>query len=295
MAWQLTRTTDTQSRRPAVRTHLVAALTSGLVTCLISAPMSAQAQQCSQQLPDPRASFTEQTEAPKFRLIQGACPALLAPVAPLASDVRRPAATGPQSVTIDMSESKAYSAPTVATTWPHRARTQAGESAYRSQSRRKREIRVLSLSAPMIDVAREHDLDPLLLHAIAHVESRHNPNAVSHAGAQGLMQVMPATGKRFGAPTKKGALLNINTNLSASASYLRLLSLRFQGDLKLMLAAYNAGEGAVDKAGGNIPPYPETQAYVRDVLRVYGRLAERFIVTDTGRLQQRVESRHLQP
>jgi len=269
--------------------------------CLLTAafagvPPVGIAQHCSQQLPEPKASFSEQTAATKFRLINGACPALLAPVRPLNSNAgpqslesnatRLPGAR-PLSVTIDTN-----SAPTIAppTTAALPIGPQGIESPYQSKSQRKREIRVLSLSAPMIHVARENDLDPLLLHAIAHVESRHNPYAVSHAGAQGVMQVMPATGKRFGAPAKKGALLDINTNLNASASYLRMLSLRFQGDLKLMLAAYNAGEGAVDKAGGNIPPYPETQAYVRDVLKVYGRLAERFVVTETGRLQQRLQA-----
>jgi len=274
-----------------------------LAPALAGIPAIVAAQHCSQQLPEPKASFAEQTSATKFRLINGACPALLAPVRPLSSNADPQSAARPASgvsrvralsVTIDMNSPSEAEQGTPAP-MPLAIDSAGAQSPYESKSQRKREIRVLSLSAPMIDVARENDLDPLLLHAIAHVESRHNPLAVSHAGAQGVMQVMPATGKRFGAPARAGALLDINTNLRASANYLRMLSLRFQGDLKLMLAAYNAGEGAVDKAGGNIPPYPETQAYVRDVLRVYGRLAERFTVTETGRLQQRVQTGQWQP
>jgi soluble lytic murein transglycosylase-like protein len=144
--------------------------------------------------------------------------------------------------------------------------------------------RILSLAPALSQAAREHQLDPLLLHAIAHVESRHNPSAVSHAGARGVMQVMPATGKRFGVTNPEHSLLDATTNLRASAAYLRTLRQRYGDDLRLMLAAYNAGEGAVAKAGGNVPPYPETQAYVRNVLAVYRRLTSTFSFTASGEL-----------
>jgi len=149
------------------------------------------------------------------------------------------------------------------------------------------QLRVMSLAPALMDAARESQIDPLLLHAIAHIESRHNPRAVSKAGAVGVMQVMPATGKRFGVTNPEQGLLDASTNLRASAAYLRTLRTRYGDDLRLMLAAYNAGEGAVAKAGGTVPPYPETQAYVRDVLAVYRRLTSTFSVSDTGLLVTR--------
>ena len=127
--------------------------------------------------------------------------------------------------------------------------------------------------APDIDAtARRHNIDPLLLHAIAHVESRHNVSAVSPAGARGLMQIMPATGRRFGVE-KVSELHDARTNLDVSATYLKKLQERFGNDLPLVLAAYNAGEGAVEKHGRNIPPYKETQNYVREVLSRYDLLS----------------------
>ncbi|HET7527433.1 MAG TPA: lytic transglycosylase domain-containing protein [Burkholderiaceae bacterium] len=146
------------------------------------------------------------------------------------------------------------------------------------------QLRVMSLAPALLDAARENQVDPLLLHAIAHVESRHNPRAVSKAGARGVMQVMPATGKRFGVNNPEQGLFDASTNLRASAAYLRTLRTRYGDDLRLMLAAYNAGEGAVEKAGGTVPPYPETQAYVRDVLAVYRQLNVNFTVSESGQL-----------
>jgi lysozyme len=123
--------------------------------------------------------------------------------------------------------------------------------------------------APLVDLAaREYDIDPLLLHSIARVESRHQPDAVSHAGARGLMQVILPTARRFGV---EGAdeLHDPQTNLQVSARYLKTLQQRFGNNLELVLAAYNAGEGAVEKHGRRIPPYRETQDYVRKVLAEY--------------------------
>ncbi len=126
--------------------------------------------------------------------------------------------------------------------------------------------------APTVDrIAADHALDPLLLHAIARIESRHDPLAVSQAGARGLMQVMPATGARFGVGDAQ-ALHDAPTNLEVSARYLQLLERRFAGQLPLVLAAYNAGEGAVERHGRRIPPYAETRDYVRKVLHEYERL-----------------------
>lgn len=131
--------------------------------------------------------------------------------------------------------------------------------------------RIVALVPVMDEAARRHDIDPLLLHAIAHVESRHRARAVSHAGARGVMQVMPATARRFGVDQVE-ALHDAATNVEVSAAYLKRLQRRFGNDLVLVLAAYNAGEGAVERHGRRIPPYRETQAYVRGVLAEYERL-----------------------
>lgn len=129
--------------------------------------------------------------------------------------------------------------------------------------------RALSLDHHVTEVAAAYRIDPLLLHAIAHVESRHNASAISHAGAMGLMQVMPATAQRFGVTSPRTQLLDPRTSLEVSSAYLKKLQDRFDNDLVLIIAAYNAGEGAVEKYGRRVPPYRETQGYVRNVLAHY--------------------------
>ena len=114
-------------------------------------------------------------------------------------------------------------------------------------------------------VAKEQQVDPALLHAVITVESAYNPRAKSPKGATGLMQLMPDTAKRYGTTD----LLNPLENLRAGAKYLRDLLAMFDNNLRLVLAAYNAGEGAVARAGNRIPPYPETRAYVPRVLQHY--------------------------
>lgn len=136
--------------------------------------------------------------------------------------------------------------------------------------------RIRTLAPLMADVAQRHDIDPLLLHAVAHIESRHQSQAISPAGARGLMQVMPATGRSMGIAEADRALLTPEANLEASARYLKRLQARFGNDLRLVLAAYNAGEGAVERHGRRVPPFAETQAYVRDVLAVYTALRRRL-------------------
>lgn len=107
-------------------------------------------------------------------------------------------------------------------------------------------------------------LDPELVHAVIRAESAFRADAVSPKGAVGLMQVMPMTGKRFGI----NDLASPESNLVAGTTYLRHLLDRFH-NLPLALAAYNAGEGAVMRAGGKIPAYPETRGYVQAVMRNY--------------------------
>lgn len=111
-----------------------------------------------------------------------------------------------------------------------------------------------------------HGVDPRFIHAVIWQESRYKVQAVSHAGAQGLMQLMPATAERFGCnnPYDEAA------NIQAGTKYLAWLLKRFNGDVKLALAGYNAVEGAVDKYDG-IPPYNETQNYVKKIVSRYGK------------------------
>jgi hypothetical protein len=120
--------------------------------------------------------------------------------------------------------------------------------------------------APLIaKVAREHKLDASLLHAIVTVESGYNPQAKSPAGAIGLMQLIPDTASRFGVKDIWDPL----DNLQGGARYLRYLLGLFNNNIDLVLAAYNAGEGAVMQAGNKIPNYAETKAYVPSVLTQY--------------------------
>lgn len=118
------------------------------------------------------------------------------------------------------------------------------------------------LSRLIASVAAQVDVPVDLLHAVIAVESNYDQKARSPKGAVGLMQLLPATAKRFGAKDPYAAA----DNLLAGAGYLKWLMGLFDGDLELVLAAYNSGEQAVIKAGRRIPPFPETQAYVPRVL-----------------------------
>jgi soluble lytic murein transglycosylase-like protein len=127
---------------------------------------------------------------------------------------------------------------------------------------------------PMIrDAALRRSLSPELIEAIARVESDFNPYEVSEKGALGLLQVMPETGARFGVTRER--LFDPQSNLAAGTAYLAWLRDHYRGDLDLILAAYNAGEGAVDQHGG-IPPYRETQQYVKRVRAALRQLEARL-------------------
>ncbi len=115
--------------------------------------------------------------------------------------------------------------------------------------------------------AREYGVDEAIVRAIIHAESAFNPNALSRVGAQGLMQLMPATARRFGVSNAFDA----GQNIQGGVKYLAWLLKRFNGNLTLAAAGYNAGEGAVDKYKG-VPPYSETRRYVERV----GVLADRY-------------------
>jgi len=109
--------------------------------------------------------------------------------------------------------------------------------------------------------AHRHGVDPVLLAAMAEVESGFDPQAISHKGAQGLLQLMPATARRFGVTNS----FDPEQNVDGGARYMDWLLTRFSGDEQLALAGYNAGEGAVDRYQGS-PPFQETERYVVRVL-----------------------------
>jgi soluble lytic murein transglycosylase-like protein len=115
-----------------------------------------------------------------------------------------------------------------------------------------------------VDAARRHGVDPDLVLAVAGIESAFQPRAVSPKGAQGLMQLMPATARDLGVKDP----LDPVANLDGGTRYLRDLIALYEGDLTKALAAYNAGPGAVARHQG-VPPYKETQDYVKKVLRRY--------------------------
>ncbi|MBI4641792.1 MAG: lytic transglycosylase domain-containing protein [Candidatus Tectomicrobia bacterium] len=110
-------------------------------------------------------------------------------------------------------------------------------------------------------LAQQYQLDPTLVTALIQVESDFNSSALSPKGARGLMQLMPGTAQRYDV----GNPFDPQKNIEGGIKYLRDLLIRFDGNLSLALAAYNAGELAVEKYGG-IPPYPETVAYVEKIL-----------------------------
>ncbi len=123
-------------------------------------------------------------------------------------------------------------------------------------------------TGPISAAAKRHELDPALLSAVVRQESGFQPRAISSAGAMGLMQLMPETARALGVRDPFDPAQNID----GGAKYLRGLIDRYHGRLDLALAAYNAGPGAVDRFGA-VPPYPETQAYVKNILATYRNAA----------------------
>ena len=133
-------------------------------------------------------------------------------------------------------------------------------------------------SAVLREASSVHGVDYALLRALVAAESGFDPQAVSPKGAVGLMQLIPPTAQRYGVKAGKGStieekLTDPKTNIKAGARYLADLIKMFPGRIELALAAYNAGEGAVQRAGNKIPNYPETQNYVKTVMQLYTGLS----------------------
>ena len=127
------------------------------------------------------------------------------------------------------------------------------------------ELSPSKFSSHILSAAKETKVDAVLIHAVITVESGYNPSARSSAGAVGLMQLMPGTARRYGVKDR----LDPAQSIHGGARYLRDLKVMFDDDLRLVLAAYNAGEQAVMKYGRRIPPFRETAAYVPKVLATY--------------------------
>jgi soluble lytic murein transglycosylase-like protein len=128
-----------------------------------------------------------------------------------------------------------------------------------------------------------HGVDPRFIHAVIWQESKYKVRARSHVGAQGLMQLMPPTAKRFGCTDAHDP----SANIEAGTKYLRWLLKRFKGNVSLALAGYNAGEGSVDKYDG-IPPYKETQNYVRIITGRYGKFHHPLLTPEEARVEFRL-------
>jgi soluble lytic murein transglycosylase-like protein len=125
-----------------------------------------------------------------------------------------------------------------------------------------------------------YGVDPRFIHAVIWQDSKYKVRARSYVGAQGLMQLMPATAKRFGCEDAHDPADNID----AGTKYLRFLLKRFNGNVSLALAGYNAGEGAVDKYNG-VPPYNETQNYVRIITGRYGKTYHPLLTPEEARVE----------
>jgi len=122
----------------------------------------------------------------------------------------------------------------------------------------------------IVESGRRNGVDPVLLYAIMHRESAFKRRALSHKGASGLMQLMPPTARRFGVTN----IWDPAQNIEGGARYMRVLLDMFGGDVRLALAGYNAGEGAVLKYGRNVPPYSETREYVRRITERYAMMRD---------------------
>ena len=136
-----------------------------------------------------------------------------------------------------------------------------------------------SVDSLIVESGRRNSVDPLLLYSIMHQESTFKPRAISPKGARGLMQLMPPTAARFGVTN----IFDARQNIEGGARYVRFL-LDLFGDVNLALAGYNAGEGAVIKYGYQVPPYNETQEYVRRISKRYSLIRDPMTMSNANQL-----------
>lgn len=154
----------------------------------------------------------------------------------------------------------------------------------------------LTIDSYILDSCRRYNIDPLLIYAQMHQESSFKLKATSYKGASGLMQLMPGTARRFGVTN----IYDPKQNIEGGVKYMRWLLNTFGGDVVLALAAYNAGEGAVWKYGNQVPPYRETQEYVRRITARYNSISNpnyvksvKKVTTQQAAKLEKIESKPL--
>ncbi|HEV8590840.1 MAG TPA: lytic transglycosylase domain-containing protein [Pyrinomonadaceae bacterium] len=143
----------------------------------------------------------------------------------------------------------------------------------------------------IVESSRRYGVDPMLIYSQMHQESTFKTNATSPKGASGLMQLMPATARRFGVTQ----IYDPRQNVDAGVRYMRWLLDTFNGDVVLALAGYNAGEGAVMKYGWQVPPYRETQEYVRRILFRYSSITDSKYVHSIRRANGQIAQKESRP
>ncbi len=180
------------------------------------------------------------------------------------TDASYNAATRPNTPT-ERAEPAVTLKPTVMSYAPAAISTTNSDSALRGYTTGSAQV-----DGYLIEAGTRNGIDPLLLYSIMHQESSFKSHAISPKGARGLMQLMPGTAVRFGVTN----VFDPRQNIEGGARYVSFLLDRFDGDVNLALAGYNAGEGAVEKYGWRIPPYAETQEYVRRISRRYSLLRD---------------------
>jgi hypothetical protein len=139
----------------------------------------------------------------------------------------------------------------------------------------------------IVDSSRRYAIDPLLIYSQMHQESTFKSRAMSPKGARGLMQLMPGTARRFGVEN----IWDAKQNIEGGVKYMRWLLDMFGGDLNLALAGYNAGEGAVMRYGNSIPPYRETQEYVRRISQRYNMISDPQYIQTARRVSNEFASK----
>ncbi len=145
----------------------------------------------------------------------------------------------------------------------------------------------LIIDSYIVNSSRKYGIDPLLIYAQMHQESAFKLKALSHKGASGLMQLMPATARRLGVTN----IYDPKQNIEGGVKYMRMLLDMFGQDVTLALAGYNAGEGAVMKYGHRVPPYNETREYVRRISARYGSISNPSIARTLPRINDKVAAK----